>query len=141
MLNNLGPSEFPKRSVALFILKDPPVLTTQSLSPILIRSPPPRFHRVAPFHVALSTLIHEMIQVVKHRLGYANTEVVAPASDHWIDLIDQRHCGRPHVLAPDALEFPLHLVDGFRARFDQQFGAAARAIGSWIMADVKRQKI
>jgi hypothetical protein len=121
---------------ALFILKDPPVLTTKSLPPIFLRSPPPRFPRVAPLHVALSTLIHEMIQVVKHLLGHANTEVVAPASDHWIDLIDQRHCGRTHVLAPDAFEFPLHVFDGVRARFDQQLVATARALGRRIMADI-----
>ena len=82
-----------------------------------------------------------MIQVVERFLGYTNAEVVAPTSDHRVHLVDQCHRGSPHVLTPDTLELPLDLFDSVRARFDQQLIAAARAIGSRIMANVERQKI
>ena len=141
MSNDLDPGKFPQRGVPRFILKDPSILPTQGLSPIFIRSPPPRFHRATSFHVTLSPLIHEVIQVVEDFLGDADTKVIAPASDHRIHLVDQCDRGRPHVLAPDAFEFPLHIFDGLRTRFDQPLIATVRAIGSRIMANVKRQKI
>jgi hypothetical protein len=55
--------------------------------------------------------------------------VPAPASDHWIHLIDQGHSGRAHASAPESFELPLDLFDGVLARFNQQLVATARAIG------------
>ena len=141
MPDDLGPGKLSERSLPLFILEDPSILSTQSPAPILFRSPPPRFPRVTSFHIALSPRRHETIQVVKHLLGHTTTEVVAPASDHRVHLVDQCHRGRTHVLTPDAFQLPFHVFDGVRARFDQQLVAAPRALGRRIMADIERQKI
>jgi hypothetical protein len=141
MPDDLGPGKRSECPVPSFILEDPSILPTPSPAPILLRSPPPRFPRVTSLHIALSTRIHETIQVVKHLLGHANAEVVAPASDQRIHLVDQCDRGRTHVLTPGAFQLPFHIFDGVRARFDEQLVAAPRAIGRRIMADVERQKI
>lgn len=138
MSNDLGPGKLPQGPVALFLLKAPSVLSAKSLPPIFCRAPPPRFPRVTSLHVALSTLIHEMIQVAKHLLGHANTEGIAPAPAHRMHLVDQGDRGRTHVLTPDAFARPLHVLDGARPRLNRQFVAAARAIGRRRMADVAR---
>ena len=93
MADDLGPGEFPERPVPLLILKDPAVLSTADLAPILLGSPPARFSRVTPVHVALGAFIHEAIQSREDLLGYPDAEIVAPASDYWIHLINQRHGG------------------------------------------------
>jgi hypothetical protein len=63
MPDDLGPGKLSERPVPSFILEDPSILSTQSPAPIFLRSPPPRFPRVTSFHIALSTRIHETIQV------------------------------------------------------------------------------
>lgn len=100
MPDDLGPGKLPERPTPWFILKDPSILSTQGPPPIFLRPPLPRFHRVTSFHVPLSAVIHEFIQVGERLLGHPNTEVVAPASDHRIHLVDQRDRGRPDVLPP-----------------------------------------
>jgi hypothetical protein len=57
--------------VPRFILEDPAVVSAEGPSPIFLRSPPPGFPRVAPFHVALSTRIHEAIEIVKHLFAHS----------------------------------------------------------------------
>ena len=93
MADDLGPGEFPERPMPLLILKDPAVLSTADLAPILLGSPPARFSRVSPLHVALSASIHKAIQGRKHLLGHPSTEIVAPAPDERIHLINQGHGG------------------------------------------------
>ena len=83
----------------------------------------------------------KLSKVGEDLLGHPDAEVVAPAPDHRIHLVDQRDGGRAHMLAPEAFELPFDLLDGVRARFDQQLVATARAIGSRIMADVEPQEI
>jgi hypothetical protein len=70
MPDDLGPGKLSERPMPLFILEDPSILSTQSLAPIRFRSPPPRCPRVTSFHRALSTRIHETIQVITHLLGH-----------------------------------------------------------------------
>jgi len=93
MAHDLRPSKFSKCRLALFVLKDPAVLATEGLSPILLRSPCDRFSRVALSHRALGALVHETIQGGEHLLGHADTEIVAPAADHRVHRVDQGHCG------------------------------------------------
>jgi hypothetical protein len=45
------------------------------------------------------------------------------------------------MLAPEPFELPLQLVDGVRARFDQQLVATARAVRGWIMPDGEAQEM
>ena len=61
MADDLGPGELPQGPMPFLILKDPAVLPTTDLAPILLGSPPPGFSRVAPLHVALSASIHEAV--------------------------------------------------------------------------------
>jgi hypothetical protein len=105
--------------MALLILKDPSVLSADGLAPILLRSPPPRFSRVTPFHIALSAFVHETIQFGEYLLGHPGAEVVAPAPDHRVHRVDQGYGGRAHMGAPETFELPLNLLDRGLARFDQ----------------------
>ena len=116
MADDFGPGEFPERPVPLLIMKDPAVLSTADLAPILLGSPPARFSRVTPLHVALSASIHEAVQGREYLLGHSDAEIVTPASDHRIHLVDQRYCGRAHVLAPDTFNSILKFfcLDRFR---------------------------
>src|SRR2546425_8190441 len=93
MADDLGPGEFPERPMPLLILKDPAVLSTAHLAPILLGSPPARFSRVTPLHIALGAFIHEAIQSREDLLGYPDAEVVAPAADDGIHLVNQRDGG------------------------------------------------
>lgn len=93
MSDNLGPGELPEGPMPLLILKHPTVLTTADLAPILLGSPPPRFSRVTPLHIALSASIHEAVQGCEHLLGHPDTEVVAPGPDERIHLVNQGHGG------------------------------------------------
>ena len=82
MADDLRPSKFPQGPVPRFILEDPAVVAAEGPSPIFLRSPPPGFPRVATFHVALSTCIHEAIEIVKDLFGHRSPKVLAPAPDH-----------------------------------------------------------
>lgn len=93
MADDLGPGELPQGPMPLLILKHPAVLTTADAAPILLGSPPAGFSRVTSLHVALGACIHKAIQGREHFLGYPDAEIVAPASDYWIHLINQRHGG------------------------------------------------
>ena len=93
MADDGGPDELSEGPMPLLILKHPPVLATADAAPILLGSPPAGFSRVPPLHVALSASIHTAIQGREHFLGYPDAEIVAPASDYWIHLINQRHGG------------------------------------------------
>jgi hypothetical protein len=86
MADDLGPGDLPQGPMPFLILKDPAVLPTTDLAPILLGSPPAGFSRVTPSHVALSAYIHKAIQGREHFLGHPDTEIVAPASDYWIRL-------------------------------------------------------
>ena len=141
MPNNFRPGELPKRCMPNFILKDPLVLTTNRSPPVLLRSPPSRLFGMSAFHVPLSPVIHEIVQGGESLLGHPSAKIVAPAPNHRVHLVDQGHRGSPHMFAPKPLEFSLQLVNGFRARFNQQLVATARAIGSGIMPNVKAQEI
>jgi hypothetical protein len=66
---------------------------------------------------------------------------MTPAPNHRVHLVDQSHSGRSHMLTPEPLEFSLQLVNGVRARFNQQLVATTRAVGSWIMPNVEAQEI
>jgi hypothetical protein len=57
------------------ILKHPAVLATADAAPILLGSPPARFSRVTPLHVALSALIHEAVPGCEYLLGYPDPEI------------------------------------------------------------------
>jgi hypothetical protein len=92
---------------------------------------------MSAFHVPLSAIIHETVDFGEGLLGHPSAKVVAPAPDHRVHLVDQGHCGCPHMLAPEPFELPLQLLNRVRARFDQQLVAAARAVRSWIMPDVE----
>ena len=45
------------------------------------------------------------------------------------------------MLSPEPLELPFDVLNGLRARFNQQFVTTARAIGRRIMTNIERQKI
>src|SRR5262245_23747013 len=119
MPDDLCPGKLPEGPMALLILKDPSVLSTDGLAPILLRSPPTRCSRVTPFHIALSAVVPETIHFGEDLLGHPGAEVVAPAPDHRIHRVDQGHGGRAHMGVPEAFERPLNLLDRGRARFDQ----------------------
>lgn len=89
MADDCGPGEFPEGPMPFLILKHPAVLTTADPAPILLGSPPARFSRVTPLHVALSASIHEAVQGREYLLGHPDTEVGAPAPDERIHLVNQ----------------------------------------------------
>ena len=93
MADDLGPGELPEGPMPLLILKHPAVLSTTDVAPILLGPPPAGFSRVTPLHVAPGACIHEAIQGREHFLGHPDTEIVAPASDYWIHLVNQCHGG------------------------------------------------
>ena len=93
MADDLGPGELPEGPMPLLILKHLAVLSTTDVAPILLGPPPAGFSRVTPLHVALGACIHKAIQGREHFLGYPDAKIVAPASDYWIHLINQRHGG------------------------------------------------
>ena len=107
------------------IHEDPSVLASECPTPIFLGSPSARFHRVASFHVPLCTAIHESVQLREDFLGHADTEVVAPAADDRIELVDQGDCGRAHMFAPNPFELPSQLLNRTATRLDQQFVTAA----------------
>ena len=75
MADDFGPGEFPEGAMPFFILKHPAVLTTAGPAPIFLGSPPARFSRVTPLHVALSALIHEAVPGCEYLLGYPDPEI------------------------------------------------------------------
>ena len=93
MADDLGPGEFPESPVSFLILKHPAVLATADTAPILLGSPPAGFSRVSPLHVALGAFLHAAIQSREDLLGYPDAEVVAPAADDGIHLVNQRDGG------------------------------------------------
>ena len=93
MADDGSPGEFPQGAMPFLILKDPAVLSTAELAPILLGSPPARFSRVPPLHVALGASIHKAVQGREYLLGHPDTEVVAPAPDERIHLVNQCHGG------------------------------------------------
>ena len=93
MADDRGPGELSEGPMPLLILKHPPILAAADATPILLGSPPAGFSRVPPLHVALSASIHEAVQGCEHLLGHPGTEVVAPAPDERIHLINQGHGG------------------------------------------------
>src|SRR5262249_8954028 len=125
MADDLGPGKLPEGPMSLFILKHPAVLSTTDVAPLLLGPPPAGFSRVTPLHVAPGACIHEAIQGREHFLGHPDTEIVAPASDYWIHLINQCHGGGPDVLAPEPFELPFNLRNGVGTWFDQQLVPAA----------------
>jgi len=93
MADDFGPGELPQGPMPFLILKDPAVLSTTDSTPILLSPPPAGFSRVTPLHVALGACIHEAIQGREHCLGHPDTEIIAPASDYGIHLVNQCHSG------------------------------------------------
>ena len=93
MADDFGPGELSEGPMPLLILKHPPVLAAADATPILLGSPPAGFSRVPPLHVALSASIHEAVQGREHLLGHPGTEVVAPAPDERIHLVNQGDSG------------------------------------------------
>jgi hypothetical protein len=75
MADDGGPGEFPQGPMPFLILKHPAVLATADAAPILLGSPPARFSRVTPLHVALSALIHEAVPGCEYLLGYPDPEI------------------------------------------------------------------
>ena len=141
MPNDFRPGEFPKRDMPNLILKEPLVLTSDNSPPVLLGSPPSRLLGVSAFHVALCTVIHEIVQCGESLLGHPSAKVVAPAPDQRVHLVDQSHSRSPYMFAPEPFQFPFQFGDGVRARFNQQLVAAARAVGSGIMPNVEAQEI
>ena len=93
MADDFGPGEFPEGPMPLLIREDPAVLSTADPAPILLSSPPAGFSRVTSLHVALSASIHEAVQRCERFLRHPDTEVVAPAPDERIHLVNQGHGG------------------------------------------------
>ena len=62
MADDWGPGELSEGAMPFLILKHPAVLATTDPPLILLGSPPARFSRVSPLHVALSASIHEAVQ-------------------------------------------------------------------------------
>lgn len=138
MADNPCPGDLSQGGMALFILKDPASLPgSTGPAPILLGSPPARFGRMAPLHVALSARVHEVVQVGEDFGRHTDAEVLTPASDQRIQRVDQGHRGGAHVLPPEGFELPSYLLDRGLARLDQQLIATARAVGRGIMPNVK----
>ena len=85
MAVNPCPGDLSQGGMALFILKDLACLPgSTGPAPILLSSPPARFGRMAPLHVALSALVHEVVQVGEDFGRHTDAEVLTPASDQRI---------------------------------------------------------
>ncbi len=86
---DLRPRVCAPRRLALCILQDPAVLSTEGPSPRPLRSPCDRYAPVAFSQRALDTLGHVTIQDGAPLLGPTDTAGVAPAADHWGHRSDQ----------------------------------------------------
>ena len=115
MSNDLVPGELPERSVPFFILKDPAVLSTEGANP---GTPPFATSPIFLGDVVSCSVEHVVymnsIEVVKDLLGYAHTEVVAPASDHRIHRVDQR--GGCRFSRPTTLQTQKHASQSKRVK-------------------------
>jgi hypothetical protein len=142
MTDHPCPGDLSQGGMALFILKDPACLPgSTGPAPILLSAPPARFGRMAPLHVALSALVHEVVQVGEDFGRHTDAEVLTPASDQRIEGVDQGHRGRAHVLSPEGFELPSYRLNRVLARLDQPLVATARAVGRGIMPNVQPSEI
>jgi hypothetical protein len=104
MSHHACPGKVPARGLLSLILQDPSGLSApDGPAPILLRSPPTRLARMAPFHVARRALIHEVVQVCKDPFGHPAAEVLAPAPDPGFRALLRATVGEPTCLRQRAL--------------------------------------